>query len=55
MNSKNGVYVLLAVIVIGVGAIFLINEANESPLENAAEDLGEAAEEVGDGLEDAGN
>lgn len=55
MNSKNGLIGLLVVVVIGIGAIFLINESNEGPLEEAAEDFGDAADEIGDEIEDAGN
>ncbi|MEX6633399.1 hypothetical protein [Hyphococcus lacteus] len=55
MKSKNGLIGILVVVVIAIGAIFLINESNEGPLEKAAEDFGDAADDVGDEIEDAGN
>ncbi len=52
MNSKNGLIGLVALIVIVGGAVVLFNEANEGPLENAAEDIDDAADDFADGVED---
>ncbi len=46
MNSKNGIIGLVVVVVVVVGAFLLINEANDGPLENAAEDMDDAVDEI---------
>ncbi|MEO1135290.1 MAG: hypothetical protein AAFW68_01605 [Pseudomonadota bacterium] len=46
MNSKNGIIGAIVVVVVVIGAIALFNEADDGPLENAAEDLDDAVEEV---------
>ena len=52
MNSKNGIIALLVVAVIVIGAIALLQEANESPLEKAAEDVNDAVDELSDDIDD---
>lgn len=46
MNSKNGIIGVIVIIIVVIGAIALFNEANDGPLENAAEDLDDAVEEI---------
>lgn len=53
MSAKSGLIGLAALIVIIVGAVVLFDEADDGPLENAAEDIEDAAEDVGDDLEGA--
>lgn len=55
MNSKNAVLGALILIVVIVGAVVIINELDEGPLEEAAGEIEDAAEDVGDELEDGVN
>lgn len=48
MNSRNGIIGAIILVVVIIGAFALLNEANDGPLENAAEDLEDAAEEISD-------
>lgn len=50
MNSKNGIIGAVIVIVIAIAAFMIIEDANDGPLENAAEDMEDAAEEIADDL-----
>jgi hypothetical protein len=51
MNSRNGIIGLMIVAVVVIGAIVLIQETNEGPLEEAAEDVDEAVEELSDDID----
>lgn len=48
MNSKYGIIGIVALIVVVIGAFLIIEEANEGPLEKAAEDVEDAAEDIAD-------
>ena len=48
MNSKYGIIGIVALIVVVVGAFLIIDEANEGPFEEAAEDMEDAAEDMAD-------
>ncbi len=50
--SKNAI-ILGLVIVVAVGALVLIEERNDGPLENAAESFSDSAESFGESVEDA--
>jgi hypothetical protein len=53
MSAKNGLIGLAALVVIVVGAVILLEEANDGPLENAAEDIDNATDDIADDVEDA--
>jgi len=53
MQTRNAIIGALVAIVLIVGGVALFNEANESPLEEAAEDISDAADDVADEVEDA--
>ncbi len=48
------VWIIVAIIVVG-GIVWFINEQQKSPIENAADDIGDAAEEVADEIDDGTN
>ncbi len=50
MDNKTIGGVVVAVIV-AIAAFYFISEANDGPLENAAEDIGDAADDVADELD----
>jgi len=56
-GSSNGfLYFVVGALVVGVivlGVMFFNGERNDSPLENAAEAVGEAADEIGDAARNA--
>ena len=55
MNTKTGLIGLAALVIVVIGAVAIFNEADDGPLENAAEELDNAAEDVADEIEDGVN
>lgn len=51
--SRNGVIVVIAVIVLGVIGYMVVQENNEGPLEEMGESLDGAADDFSDSVEDA--
>lgn len=51
MTTKNGIIGAIIIAAVIIGAVMMINEANDGPLENAAEDIEDAANEVSDELD----
>ncbi len=51
MSSKNTIIGLLVIAALVIGAIIFIDEANDGPFENAAEELDDAAEDFADEIE----
>ena len=47
MNQK-GIFGLAAVIVLAIAAVMIFKEADDGPLENAAEELDDAAKDIAD-------
>ncbi|WDI31058.1 hypothetical protein PUV54_13970 [Hyphococcus flavus] len=55
MNGKNLVVVIIVGVLAVFGAIYLFDEANDSDLENAAEDVGDAIDDAADEIDDSVN
>lgn len=52
MKARNALIGIAALVVIVIGAVILINEADEGPLEDAAEEIEDAADDIADEVED---
>jgi len=52
MNSRKAIIGLAAFVVIVIGAVVILDEANEGPLEEGAESIEDSAEDVADDIED---
>lgn len=55
MNQKNGILVIIAVVLIGIFAIMAVqmHEESETPAEKISEGVSEAFEEAGDEIDDS--
>ncbi|WP_425408782.1 hypothetical protein [Hyphococcus sp.] len=49
--NKNGIIGLVVLVLVVVAAIFFIQEADDGPLENAAEDIEDAADDLEDSVD----
>lgn len=50
--SRNTLIIIVGIVVLAIIALLLIQERNETPLEEAAESVGEAADEFKDEVDD---
>jgi hypothetical protein len=52
MSARNGILGLIVVIAAVVGVLWFIEERNEGPLEEAAEDVADAIDDAADEIDD---
>lgn len=51
MTTKNGLIAISALIIVIIGAVALLNEADDGPIENAAEEMDDAVEDIADEID----